>query len=346
MVETDNKPDSLGNKKDPLISVIIPVYNVAPYLREALDSVVNQTYRHLEILVIDDGSTDESSQICDEYLFDPRIIVLHQKNCGLSNARNNGLDVATGKYIAFLDSDDAWHPSFIEELLSAIERTGSDLAVCRYSVQKTEGCLISPKKKAKKTRPLAKAGTYGRKKILNMTINGMLNRSVWNKLYRSELWKTIRFPDGHNYEDIETTLHIVDVCNNVTVIDLILYYHRVRSGSIVQTVNWKNLNDYKRAISCLEKYVRSHTPEIFNKGQVYKIRTLWLAHMMVRYTLISSGDEVQKEALRKEILSTGQKIGVKNCTLRYKAAFFMIKYCPGLFEKVILVYKLFRPWVI
>ena len=105
---------------EPLVSVIIPVYNVAPYLREALDSVIHQTYHSLQILIIDDGSTDGSASICDEYLSDPRVIVIHQDNRGLSNARNVGLDLMTGEYTAFLDSDDAYHPTFIENLVDII----------------------------------------------------------------------------------------------------------------------------------------------------------------------------------------------------------------------------------
>lgn len=121
----------------PVISVIIPVYNVAPYLREALNSVVNQTYYSLEILVIDDGSTDGSGSICDEYKTDSRVTVIQQPNRGLSNARNTGLDAATGDFIAFLDPDDAWHLSFIEELFFAI--TDADIVVSRYTINQAVG---------------------------------------------------------------------------------------------------------------------------------------------------------------------------------------------------------------
>jgi len=330
---------------DPLVSVIIPVYNVAPYLREALDSVINQTYQHLEILVIDDGSTDGSSQICDEYRFDPRIIVFHQENHGLSNARNNGLDVATGEYIAFLDSDDAWHQSFIEDLLATIERTNSDIAMCRYSVQKTDGRLISQEKKGERglTKPRAQAGTYERENSLRMTIHGVLNWSVWNRLYRAELWKNIRFPEGHNFEDVDTIYHIIDICKTVTMIELVLYYHRFRPGSITQTMSWKNIDDRKRAFSRLEEYMRAHTPKIFSEGRVQKkIHSSGLIGMILCYIRFSFGGEVQREALRKEILATGQQIGVESCTIRCRGAFFIVKYCPWLLKTVCSAYRLFR----
>ena len=334
----------------PLVSVIIPVFNVAPYLREGLDSVINQTYKNLQVLIVDDGSTDGSSAICDEYRTDPRVKVIHQKNGGLSNARNTGLDHTTGDYIAFLDPDDAFHPSFIEELLSAIDN--ADIALCRYSVHKTDGGMSSEgEKRGLKgsrgpreliTGPGAKAGTYDREDSLRMLVNGTINCSVWNKLYRAELWSSSRFPDGYNFEDIDTMFRIIDLCKNITVIDPILYYHRQRPGSITQTLNWKNINDQKRAVLHLEEFVRSHTPEIFAEGQLQKIRSSCLNGMIVNYTHLFSDDEVQKEDLRKEIITVARQIGVKNCTIRCRAAFFLFKYSPWLLKKAYSVYLPFR----
>jgi len=251
------------------VSVIIPVYNVAPYVREALDSVVNQTYRNLEVLIIDDGSTDGSSQICDSYKSDPRVTVIHQKNGGLSNARNTGLDHATGDFIAFLDPDDAWHPSFIEILLSAINN--SDIAVCQVIVRKTDGSLSSERRP--RTQPGVKEGTYGREDSLRMLVSGPIGASVCNKLYRAELWKTIRFPDGHNFEDLDTMYRIINISSSVTVTNLVLYYYRRRPGSITQTVDRKNLDDREQAMLHLEEFVRSHTPKIFSERDAVKVRS-------------------------------------------------------------------------
>ena len=132
---------------NPLVSVIIPVYNVAPYLREALDSVIGQTYHNLEILIIDDGSTDGSESICDEYKSDARVTVIHQKNGGLSNARNTGLDLAQGEFVCFLDPDDAYDTFFVERLIAPMISDHHDIAVCRFSVYKTTGRMHDPAKK-------------------------------------------------------------------------------------------------------------------------------------------------------------------------------------------------------
>ena len=117
----------------PKVSIILPVYNVAPYLRRCMDSIINQTYRNIEIICIDDGSTDKSSQLCDEYSQkDKRIIVIHKKNGGQSDARNVGITVATGKYIAFVDSDDYIDEQFLEQLYLAIKKNKSDISMCKY----------------------------------------------------------------------------------------------------------------------------------------------------------------------------------------------------------------------
>ena len=126
---------------EPLVSVIIPVYNVLPYIREALDSVLHQTWQRLEIFIVDDGSDDGSEAVCDEYRRDDRVIVIHQENRGLSGARNTGLDRMTGEYVAFLDSDDAFHPEMIQRMLEAVRRTGAELAVCGYEIRRSEGRL-------------------------------------------------------------------------------------------------------------------------------------------------------------------------------------------------------------
>ncbi len=127
-----------------LVSVIIPVYNVRLYLREALDSVLAQTYRNLEILVVDDGSDDRSEAICDEYAEkDARIAVIHQKNKGLSGARNTGLDIVRGDFIAFLDSDDAYCPNMLRMMVDVAQQSGTDLVECNFGIYHTKHRIVN-----------------------------------------------------------------------------------------------------------------------------------------------------------------------------------------------------------
>lgn len=320
-----------------LVSVIIPVYNVAPYLREALDSVIHQTYPHLQILIIDDGSTDGSGTICDEYTTDSRVTVIHRENRGLSNARNTGLEKATGDYIAFLDPDDAFAPTFFEKMLDAIQ--DADIAVCRFTVQRTEKALNSTNLNNTTSEPGTKKGKYDREEALRCLIDGKINWNVWNRLYKSRLWNTIRFPDGHNFEDVYTMCRIFDIIQSISVIDNILYFHRIRPGSITQTVSRKNLDDKNLANSHLETYVQAHTPEIFNPEKLQKIHLSNLNRLMEYYVQQQSNNDKE---LREEIISAGQKIGIQNYNMRIKVAYEILRFCPGLFRIAHLLYHMFR----
>lgn len=140
--------------KEKLLSVIVPVYKVEPYLRRCIDSIRCQTYRNLQIILVDDGSPDNCGAICNEYTkIDSRIITIHQKNEGLSGARNNGLLFAKGDYIAFVDSDDWIHPTMYQTLIDMIEENDLDMARC--SIIETDGkdkeCILTPPEKCKST---------------------------------------------------------------------------------------------------------------------------------------------------------------------------------------------------
>ena len=142
-----------GAGQEPLVSVIVPVYNVCAYLEESLDSVLRQSHERLEILIVDDGSTDGSGEICERYAEkDPRIRVFRQNNRGLSAARNVGLDNASGEYIAFLDSDDAFHERMIQTLLDVLRLQKADIAVCGVSVHRTEGRMKPDEQGAARSR--------------------------------------------------------------------------------------------------------------------------------------------------------------------------------------------------
>ena len=214
-----------------LVSIIIPVYNVKLYLKEALDSVIHQTYQNLEIIIIDDGSTDGSEKLCDEYTEkDQRIIVIHQENKGLSNARNVGLDLMHGEALAFLDSDDAYSSDYVRVMAEAMIREKADIVICRYTIHNTTDRL-SPSGREKKL-PRITQGLYDRKQSLCALVDGAINNSVWNKLYRQELWTDIRFPNGRVYEDFDTSYRIFNACKTVYVVDKSQYLYRKRPGSI------------------------------------------------------------------------------------------------------------------
>lgn len=187
--------------RTPLISVIIPVYNVEKYLHRCLDSVIAQTYQNLEIICVDDGSVDESGKICDQYAVrDARIKVIHQENQGLSAARNRGLDAAEGEYIAFVDSDDYILEDMYKKMLDKLLDYNVDLCVCQWQYEFSDGRQVVKRKNIDPT-------IYGRKASLEFARflymgnyeNGVVV-AAWNKLYRRALLDTIHF-EGRIHED-------------------------------------------------------------------------------------------------------------------------------------------------
>lgn len=187
--------------RTPLISVIIPVYNVEKYLHRCLDSVIAQTYQNLEIICVDDGSIDESGRICDQYAVrDARIKVIHQENQGLSAARNRGLDAAEGEYIAFVDSDDYILEDMYKKMLDKLLNYNVDLCVCQWQYEFSDGRQVVKRKNIDPT-------IYGRKTSLEFArflYMGNYENGVvvvaWNKLYRRALLDKIRF-EGRIHED-------------------------------------------------------------------------------------------------------------------------------------------------
>ena len=226
---------------EPLVSVVIPVYNVSCYLTQCLESVISQTYRRLEIILVDDGSTDGSGSICDQYAKrDDRICVNHIENRGLASARNIGLEKAGGEYISFLDSDDWAEPHLIEVLLRAALLSDSDIVCAGYCFEYI-GKTVHTSTAKKGSR------TCRGKDILAVFTEGRPGNVVWNKLYRADVFKDIRFPDGHNYEDAAIIWKLMKKLagngGSVTVLPDELIHYRVRKNSISHTWSFHNVND-------------------------------------------------------------------------------------------------------
>lgn len=320
----------------PVISIIIPVYNVAPYIREALDSVINQTYENLEIIVIDDGSTDRSGQICDEYTTDPRVIVIHQKHQGVSNARNVGLDIANGEYIAFCDSDDAYHPDFIKRMLETIDN--ADVSVCRFERHKRSLDIGNVYGRSKgKPAPIAKAGSYDRVEALCAHINGQISPAVWDKLYRKELWNDVRFPDGHVYEDLDVVFRILDRCSRVNVTDRVLYFYRIWPGSITHTSTKESCEDHILAWDHLSTFVEANIPDCFDDTHLKSVRQRRI-NVRIR-AFIQGGMDAE------EIKAYHEAVNPDNINLTSRVAYRMIFLCPWLLKVLYPTYHTLKTWL-
>ena len=290
-----------------LVSVIIPVYKVEDYIHKCVDSVVNQSYKNLEIILVDDGSPDNCPKICDEYAKkDKRIKVIHKKNGGLSDARNAGIDKCHGKYITFVDSDD-WLPlDAIEWLHSIAEKTNSDIA---------SGNLKEVFDRDER-KDLADDNHYdvlGREDALEalMYLHDLSN-SASGKIYKKELFDNIKYPVGKHYEDLATTYKIFDEANNVVVSKrIVYYYYQCNSGSIRHnSYSEKRLEAVKFAEEEL-KFIEKKYPAIKNAA-VYRLFFECLSALNDMPARCKDKDSIKKKIRNyRKIVTRDKKISKK-----------------------------------
>ena len=216
------------------ISIVVPVYNQDRYLAQCVESLLSQTFSDIEIILVDDGSTDQSGTICDRYeKMDVRIRVIHKVNGGLSDARDAGIDAAEGEYIAFVDSDDFVAKEMYDKLYVSIKREGADIAVCNCTIVDGEGRFI-PKENEK---CVLLEGMYTGGQILNGQGSYWLNVVAWNKLYKRSIFARIRYPKGKYHEDEFIFHELYDNAKRVVCISDKLYFYRKTSGTITDPRN-------------------------------------------------------------------------------------------------------------
>ena len=245
----------------PLISIIVPIYNVEPYLQRCLDSIINQTYSNLEIILIDDGSSDKSPQICDEYASkDNRITVIHKKNGGLSDARNTGLDNCKGEFISFIDSDDWVEQSYIETLLHALEQTNADISIANFI--KTQFSYKYILKTYEHNFTILNS-TEALAKLWNREEDSIFV-TAWGKLFKKSLYTNIRFPKGRIHEDEYTSYKLLYHSNLIVFLDVPLYIYFQRKDSIMGQVEKSSIRSLRAQIEKYLFFKRKNIPHILN----------------------------------------------------------------------------------
>lgn len=245
-----------------MISVIVPIYKVEKYLKRCVNSLLNQSYSDFELILVDDGSPDNCGNICEEYAAkDKRVRVIHKENGGLSDARNAGLRIARGEYIAFVDSDDWVATNYLETLLKVIELTDSD--ICECEVLKTTGEIEKYKKKDEKYT------SYSSEKALELLIcDKILHQYVWNKLYKRSCLKDIPFAVGKINEDEFWTYQVFGNARQITKISNVLYYYFQRGSSIMGNhYNLKRL-DALEAKSLRQQYIEKNFPVLTEVSKI------------------------------------------------------------------------------
>lgn len=224
-------------KAEELISVIIPVYNVKPYLRTCAESVFAQTFRNLEIILVDDGSTDGSGELCDELAAeDSRVRVIHRTNGGLSVARNTGINACTGDFLYFLDSDDVISSVTLAHLWTASIRTGADVAIGDFL--RFSGMDVPQERRNFSTKALDTEETLRR-----MLMNNGFGHQAWGKLFRRGMWENFRFPEGLLYEDYAVIYDVMLQAEKTAVVTDALYFYRMQENSIMHSrIGERNLS--------------------------------------------------------------------------------------------------------
>ncbi len=262
-----------------LISVIVPIYNVEKYIRKCIDSIINQTYINLEIILVDDGSPDNCGEICDEYAKkDNRIKVIHKQNGGLSSSRNAGLDIAKGEYISFIDSDDYVAENFIEKLYDVCIKNEADIAECDFL--KFENDVLNENNQEYSCecyKPIEMQNKIFTKENVKTIV-------VWNKLYKKYIYENLRFPEGKINEDEFITYKAFYNCKrNIAVINEKLYYYRFNSESIMGSkFNVKRLDALEALKERKTFYKEKNEEELYEKSVAYYQNALKKYYILVR----------------------------------------------------------------
>lgn len=250
-----------------LISIIVPIYKVEKYLDECIRSVVSQTYKNIEIILVDDGSPDSCPGICDAWAEkDSRIRVIHKENGGLSDARNVGMASSTGTFIAFVDSDDILEPEYIEYMYRAICETGADLAQCRYQqFTGTPDAVGNPKS-------MCSPVIQSKEEALHYFSSHMvpLNHEVWDKLYRRSLIENERFLYGRQAQNVLFSCHVFGKCNKIARVDNMLYHYRIHSESASGRFIRQRLDGFETFMQSIN-YLEEFYPQYVNNLKRYYI---------------------------------------------------------------------------
>lgn len=294
-------------EKEDLISIVIPVYKVEKYLEKCIKSIINQTYKNLEIIIVDDGSPDKCPQMCDEFAqSDKRIKVIHKQNGGLSDARNAGIDVAKGKYITFVDSDDYVSDDYVEYMYNLIKKYNTKIATCETKIVHVESDEKNQEQFIENIEVLPARDLFY--KILFAQKSDV---SAYSKLYETALFSDIRYPKGVVYEDTATTYKLIEKCDKIATGNKKCYFYFSRPNSISKMSGFnKNEIDYIKNTNEMLNYLQNKYPDL---GQAIDRFDLYANFRILRLLLFTTPrDKKKKQEVFKKIKSKRMKV------LKYK----------------------------
>ncbi len=312
----------------PIISVIIPVYKVEKYMDKCIQSVVNQTYKDLEVILVDDGSPDSCPRKCDEWgKEDQRIRVLHKKNGGLSDARNRGIDIASGEYIAFVDSDDWIAPTMFEQMYQKISENDADMAICRYKKIFDDG-------HSEECAPFGKADRVldTRDALTLLLEDSVITSHVWRKLYKRELITPNLFPVGKYYEDVFIMPELIMKSKKVVCMNEVFYYYRQNNDGILGSNSVRVNSDYCEALEYNVKMIENAFPELKKKAEYErynKLEIIWWGLNFNSKEKKTAERKKLEQYLKKELSNIPKEFLNSR---RKKIKFCVIRNMPWLFR--------------
>lgn len=315
------------------ISIIVPVYQVEKYIAQCIESVLNQTLTDFELILIDDGSTDNSGSICDSYAkTDARITVIHTENNGAATARNKGLDLSSGRYIVFLDGDDYLAENMLERLREEIEGSEYDVAVCDF-------LNILPDERDNFCLHLKENTVSGREVLehLKNEKNYGVWTIVWNKIYKREVLKDLKFPDGKYFEDEFFSNSLYLKINQIHIIPDILCYHRVLSSS---TMNTQKAENYLDLLDALKERLIIYFEHNYSEVETYKVLIYLLEPFSSCCQAKFSGNNKKRlQEIRKFIKTVAKKLMNRELPFVKKVSLILISSFPCLTYKTAMRFR-------
>lgn len=271
-----------------LISVIVPIYKVENYLEKCVNSIINQTYKNLEIILVDDGSPDNCPKICDTLAKkDKRIKVIHKKNGGLSDARNVGIESATGRYIGFVDSDDYIEPTMYSELISNLKETDSDLSICGRYINYENG------KQVQNVTRSIKIEMERNDALIKLNSFSYFDMSACDKLYKAKMIKKIRFPFGKKCEDYYFMYQVFFKCKKIVYFSNPLYHYYQREGSITRNIQMDTA--FIDASESQLEFFKKNIPELIYVGKTaYAFANIATYNKYIKYGVNCPTEEIKK----------------------------------------------------
>lgn len=312
------------------VSVVVPVYNVENYIEKCIDSILVQSFKDFELIIVDDGSTDKSGELAEKYLSDSRVQVLHKENGGLADARNYGIHKAGGEYICFIDSDDWVEPQYIEHMLKIAEENDADVVVCDFKRNTGDEAIVQPQKDeiVLETGEQAIDNIYSARYVRYVV--------AWNKLYKRSIFDQVEYTAGMIHEDEAIIGHIYCIAKKVVRTDMVLYNYRVSNDSSIMSKKYslKRLDILKAMEMRMSLFNEKGLKKYYEKDSfkyMYKI----LLNIIEVQKMEEKHPEVIKE-LKKKYWSKYKESAGFDWSIKRRVAMLFFGICP---KAYLLKYK-------